>query len=126
MSTLSITVPMPPNIANGSHGHWAVRDKQRKAYLKALDMWQLVKRIPPPPKQPLQRVSVDSVMHLSRAMDQDNAMRRHKWVMDWLTTRGYIADDGPKHLTWVSFPEQRVKMRDEYVIELQLTELPPL
>jgi hypothetical protein len=121
---LHVIVPMPPNIGNGSHGHWAVRDKQRKAYLKALDMWQAAKRIPPPPPEPLQRATIDSVMNLSRMMDQDNAMRRHKWVLDWLKTRGYIADDSPKVLTWVSFPEQRVKMHDEYTIEITLRAMP--
>lgn len=124
--TLALRVPMPLNIGNGSHGHWATRDKQRKAYLKALDMLQAAQRIPPPPPEPFGRVKLDSVMHLASMMDHDNAVRRHKWALDWLRTRGYIVDDSPKCLEWVSFPEQRVKRTGEYSIELTLMELPPL
>jgi hypothetical protein len=123
MTTLRITVPMPLNIANGSHGHWAIRDKQRKAYLKALDTLQLVKQIPAPPEKPFARVRLDSIMHLARQMDPDNAARRHKWVLDWLRTRGYIVDDSPKCLEWVSFPEQHVKRDGNYRIELTLKKL---
>jgi hypothetical protein len=120
---LRIVVPMPPNIGNGSHGHWAVRNKQRTAYLKALDMLQAVGQIPPPPTKPLERVELDSVMRLSRMMDHDNAVRRHKWVLDWLKTRRYIADDSPAHLTWTSFPEQQIKRWDRYEIILELQPL---
>lgn len=120
---LVITVPMPRNIGNGSHGHWAVRDKQRKAYLSALDQLQGAGMIPPPPPKPFARARIDSVMHLANMSDHDNAMRRHKWPLDWLRTRGYLVDDGPKHLEWVSFPEQRVKRDGNYRIVLTLHEL---
>ncbi len=62
-------------------------------------------------------------MHLSNQMDVDNALRRHKWILDWLKTRGYVVDDSPKHLEWVSFPEQRVKRDGNYRVELTLTPL---
>jgi len=61
-------------------------------------------------------------MHLGAAMDDSNAMRRHKWVEDWLTTRGYIADDRKKVLTWEGFPEQRLSRYGERKIELVLTD----
>jgi len=123
MTELRITVPMPLNIGNGSHGHWATRDNQRKAYLRTLDTLQAAGKIPAPPSKPFERARLDSVMYLARQMDPDNAARRHKWVLDWLRTRGYIVDDSPKHLEWVSFPEQRVKRRDMYEIALTLTKL---
>ncbi len=114
---------MPLNIGNGGHYHWRTRSNQRKAYLKALDQRQAAKLIPPPPPTPFARARIDSVMHLANVMDKDNAMRRHKWVLDWLKTRGYITDDNDKHLDWVSFPEQRVKRDGNYRIELTLTEM---
>ena len=95
---ITITVPMPRNIGNGSHGHWAVRNKQRVAYLKALDTLQAAGMIPAPPPKAFERVKLDSIMHLAAQMDVDNAMRRHKSVLDWLKTRGYIVDGSPKHL----------------------------
>ncbi len=114
---------MPRNISNGSHGHWATRYGQRTAYLNELDMLQALGKLPAPPAIPFSRVRIDSVMHLGMPMDQDNAMRRHKWILDFLKTRGYIVDDSPKHLEWVSFPEQRVKRDGNYRVELSLTPL---
>ncbi len=122
-ASLTLTFPMPRNIGNGSHGHWRARHAQRVAYFRALDMLQLLGKIPAPPTSPHGRVRVDSIMHLANQMDVDNALRRHKWILDWLKTRGYIADDSPKHLEWVSFPEQRVKRDGNYRVELSLTPL---
>lgn len=121
--TLTFEFPMPRNIGNGGHYHWRTRHNQKLAYIKALDALQAVGKLPPPPKERIQRARVDSVMHLASQMDHDNALRRHKWVLDWLKTRGYIADDSPKHLEWVSFPEQRVKRNGNYRIALTLTPL---
>jgi hypothetical protein len=59
-------------------------------------------------------------MHLGAMMDHDNALRRHKWPLDWLKTRRYIVDDSPAHLNWKSFPEQRVKRDGNYRIDLTL------
>ena len=125
-AALHITVPMPMNISNGSHSHHMVRHKQKLAYWKALDMMQAGELIPKPPRRPLDGITLDSVMHLARQMDVDNAMRRHKWVMDWLKTRGYIVDDSPKHLTWASFPEQHIRRDGNYRIELTLQTLHPI
>ena len=119
---LVITLPMPLNIGNGSHGHWRTRLNQKQAYFKALDTLQAAGKIPAPPKEPLDRATVDSVMHLARQMDVDNAMRRHKWPLDWLRTRRYIVDDSPTHLSWTSFPEQRVKRNGDYKIVLTFSQ----
>lgn len=117
---LTLTFPMPLNIGNGSHGHWRTRHNQKQAYFRALDALQAAAQLPAPPPAPLERAKVDSVMHLARQMDVDNAMRRHKWILDWLKTRGYIVDDSPSHLEWISFPEQRVKRDGNHRVELTL------
>lgn len=125
MSVLTITVPMPPNLTNRSSGksHWRVIHREKKSYAKRLDELQLVGLIPPPPLAPLQKAMVCSTMHLGNAMDDDNALARHKPLMDWLKTRGYIADDRKKCLSWHSLPQQIVKRDGNYRIELTLRPL---
>ena len=118
---LTLTLPMPPNIANGAHGHWQQRHQGKKRYWAVLDSLQLRGAIPPPPHRPFLKASLSSVMHLGGAMDDSNAMRRHKWVEDWLKTRGYIVDDRKKCLTWTGFPEQIVKRDGNYRLVLTLT-----
>jgi hypothetical protein len=126
---MRIVVPMPPNIGNGSHGHWRTRHREKVAYWETLDMLAMMAereslrapfRIPRAPAQPLARATISSTMYLGGPMDDSNAMRRHKWVEDWLVTRGYLADDRKKCLTWTGFPQQVVKRGQDYRIELQL------
>ena len=133
---LTFTLPMPPNIANGSHGHWRARHREKVSYWADLDIvaamcrtdgWAHATdwRIPGPPAEPFARATIASTMHLGAAMDDSNAMRRHKWVEDWLKTRGYIVDDRKKCLTWTGFPEQIVKRDGNYRLVLTLTPASP-
>lgn len=115
-----VVVPMPDNIAN-SRMHWRARDRVKKEYAACLDDMQNCGLIPSPPKAPLQKATVRSVMQLGNAMDDDNAVARHKPVLDWLKTRGYIVDDRRANLRWESFPEQRVKRNGRYSITLTVT-----
>jgi hypothetical protein len=128
--SLTLVVPMPPNIGNGSHGHWSSRYREKNAYWRVLDLLTgkrgLIGRerffsIPRPPQQPFAKASIRSTMYLGGAMDDSNAMRRHKWVEDWLVTRGYLVDDRKKCLTWEGFPEQVIKRDGNYRIVLVLT-----
>ena len=119
--TLTLVVPMPPNISNGSHGHWQARHQGKKRYWAVLDSLQARGAVPPPPPRPMKKATLHSRMYLGNAMDDSNAMRRHKWVEDWLVTRGYLVDDRKKCLTWAGFPEQIVKRDGNYRLELTLT-----
>lgn len=121
---MTFDVPMPPNIANGAHGHWSSRHKAKKAYWATLDALQLIGKLPAPPKRPLATAGISSVMMLGAAMDDSNAMRRHKWVEDWLKTRGYIKDDRKTCLFWTGFPQQIVKRDGNYRIILTLWPTP--
>lgn len=135
---LTLTVPMPANIANGAHRHWSAVYRDKNAYWDALDAIAAGTRarhsrgitlikpcfvIPEPPPEPFPRATIRSVMHLGAAMDQSNSMRRHKWIEDWLKTRKYIVDDRKKCLTWEGFPEQIIKRSAIYRIVLTLTPL---
>lgn len=119
-TTLVVELPMPDNIANGRM-HWRVKLNAKKAYFATCDAWQSLGETIAPPKKPLQRPTIASVMRLGARMDQDNAMARHKWALDWLQTRGYIVND--RHLTWLTLPTQIVGRRDDYTLELTLTEI---
>jgi hypothetical protein len=129
MSQLTFSFPMPPNLTNtvgrGSN-HWRAKYATRKTYIARLDELQNAGLLPPPPTLPFKKSLVSSVMHLGAAMDDDNALARHKVILDFLKTRGYIVDDRKKNLVWHSLPEQVVKrMKDGgYRIELTLREMP--
>lgn len=54
-------------------------------------------------------------------MDDDNAIARHKPLLDWLKKRRYIVDDRRSRLRWESLPDQVVKRDGNYRIVLILT-----
>lgn len=116
-----IVAPMPEN-ANGSKFHnWRARDAARQKYFKRLDDMQGAGLIPEPPPRPLEKVTVRSIMRLGNGMDDDNAATRHKTLLDWLKSRGYIVDDRRSCLRWEAFPEQVVKRDGRYTITLTIT-----
>ena len=118
MKSLTLSLPMPLNIGN-ARLHWRVKQNAKKAYYDTLDTMQAAKLLPAPPKSPLPSARIASVMTLGNKMDHDNAMARHKWPLDWLQTRGYIAND--KHLEWEGLPTQRVTRSSPSSITLTLT-----
>jgi hypothetical protein len=115
-----IDFPMPDNLAN-SRTHWRTRSRLKKKYRAQLDELQNAGLIAPPPRHPLAHVTIRSVMQLGNPMDDDNAIARHKPILDWLKTRGYIVDDRRKCLRWEFFPEQIVRRDGNYRIELTIT-----
>lgn len=124
---LVLVVPMPANAANRASGrsHWRIRHSERTRYWAQLDERQRCGLLPPPPPEPFERAVIASTMYLGNPMDDDNAMMRHKVVVDWLRTRGYLRDDRKRVLTWAGMPEQVVKRGQEYRIVLTLTPLAP-
>ena len=119
MPRLTLTVPMPPNMANGRM-HWRTKHRARTEYFAACDFRQRARLVPKPPAVPFGKAALTVTMHVGARHDVDNAMARCKWAIDWLTTRGYIADDGPDCLMWTGFPEQVVKRGDGYKLVLTL------
>lgn len=121
--TLTFVLPMPESLTNSgkgkSRGFWA-KVKAQKQYRRMLDERSRAGLLPRVPELGFGHVLVTSVMYLGRQMDVDNAMARHKWVLDWLQKAGYIVDD--RYVKWTDFPTQVVKQGQEYRIELTLTE----
>lgn len=114
---------MPGNETNKASGrsHWRYVYSAKKKYQRQLDELQQAGLIALPPAEPIARVKVKSVMHLGNHMDDDNAIARHKVLIDWLKTRGYIVDDRRKNLQWESLPNQIVRRNGDYRIELTIT-----
>jgi hypothetical protein len=112
--------PMPPNLANGRM-HWRVKHKAKTDYWRILDFGQRL--FPRLPDKPFEKATISVVLRLGHAMDDDNAMARVKWALDWLVTRGYIVDDKRKNLKWEGLPEQIVKRDGCYRLEITLREV---
>lgn len=124
--SLVLDVPMPPTLTNSAKGrsrHWRVAWLEKTNYWKRLDSMLMAGLIPPPMLQPWSKVRIASVMHLGGAMDDDNAMARHKPLLDWIKTRGYVTDDRKKNIKWDALPEQIVKRNGHYRIVLTLSEI---
>ncbi|MHB1097817.1 MAG: hypothetical protein ACYC3F_16785 [Gemmatimonadaceae bacterium] len=133
--TLTFVVPMPPNVTNRTRGstHWRRAHREKAGYWETLDTmcgpksWtvrgakgDVTYMVPSPPKQPWTFATIRSVMHLGGAMDDDNALARHKPLLDWLVKRGFLENDRKKNLAWAGFPEQVVKRDGNYRIEITL------
>lgn len=123
--TLVLEFPMPPNVTNasGQSRHWRTIYAKKVAYWKQLDVLMMAGKIAPPMLQPWPSARIASVMYLGGAMDDDNAMARHKPVLDWLKTRGYVTDDRKKNIRWDALPEQVIKRDGNYRIVLTISPL---
>jgi len=92
------------------------------AYFSECDQLQVTRKIPAPPAAPMARVSVRALMVMPAAMDPDNAKYRpSKWPMDYLKSRGYIANDTAKVVTWEGDPEQVITRKNPSWLRLTIT-----
>jgi len=119
-STLTFVLPLPPNLAN-SRWHWRVKQNKKKQYTAALDLLRVARLLPPVPSVPWQRATVTAALVLGAAQDDDNAIARCKWALDWIVRAGYLSDDRRKVLRWGGFPEQLVTRKQDYTLTLTLT-----
>ena len=95
--TLTLTVPMPPNIANARWPHWGTKQSAWRSWRNralVLEPWLVGRR----PQLPLERARLEATLILSQQMDEDNAVARLKWALDLLVERGWLVDDAPTHL----------------------------
>lgn len=119
--SLVFRFPMPDRVlyANG-RGHWAVKHKAKNALWAMCDLLVQGKVNPSPPKTPWEKAEIEASLVVPAVMDEGNCLNRLKALEDWLTTRGYVVDDSPKHLRWIALPTQRVSRKNtpEVVITL--------
>ena len=90
---MELVLDLPPNLGN-SRMHWRTKSRRQRNYLEACDNRRLIGLIPLP-AMTLERCRIDAHFALHSPSDWDNLGARLKWAFDWLTTRGYIVDDGP-------------------------------
>lgn len=119
---LRFRLPMPENLTNrkSGKGHWRTIHNEKKRYQAHLDLLLTGGIIPPPPEVPMAKAKITSAMTLGGAMDDDNALARHKVAVDWLRTRGYIKSDRKTCLSWTGLPTQRITRKNEPCLELTL------
>jgi hypothetical protein len=118
----TLMLPMPRRMANGSHGHWSYKLAMQNQYIGVLNAMQCARLVPAPPKEPPQCAQLASHLFLRSEMDDDNALARLKWPIDWLVNNHYLAGDKRKNLR-NSIPLQTVTHREPQRIEFGITPL---
>lgn len=111
VNPLTLTVPLPPNIANGRM-HWQVKLKAKKAYWDTLSLLANCGKIPAEAVSRPRRARLAATLYLHSPMDDDNAMARLKWLVDWLVSNGYLAGDSRKHIEWEGLPKQFIDRKN--------------
>ena len=111
---LTLELPLPENLGN-ARMHWRVKLARKKAYWQTLNTLLAAKKLPKPPAEPITPALASVHFYVWNVMDRGNAMARLKWIEDWLTAHGYIADDSPEHLDYAGFPEQTIDRRNQRV-----------
>jgi len=102
--TETFTFPMPVNVAN-ARLHWAAKHREHEAWKTRALLGDRNLRWR---RSPLAKVSVAAVLYIgSKAMDDDNAVARLKWCLDFLKERGIIVDDSREHVRLEGIPDQR-------------------
>jgi hypothetical protein len=116
---LVITLPLPVNLANGRM-HWREKDRDRKAYFEHCDVLSMTKGIRWLDGEPAKRpAALGFVLHVGNQMDDDNALARVKWAVDWLFTRRFLVEDKRPWCS-MSIPSQ-VITRDKNKQRLEIT-----
>lgn len=118
---MKLTLPLPPNLANG-RGHWRKRYAKQTAYMQKCDTLQLIGKVPRPPREPVGG-KISATFYVWSLNDLDNLMARFKWAGDWLVTRGYIAGDSPRDIEWAGIPEQVVDRKNPRLV-ITITPVP--
>lgn len=108
-----LVVPLPPNMANDGRVHWRRKYNAQQEYFDTLDLLLAARRIPAPPREVPGRVRLTAHLFVWSEMDDDNALARLKHALDWLRTRGYVADDRRRNIEWTGLPQQTIDRRDQ-------------
>ena len=111
---MRLVLPLPANIGN-ARLHWRAKLRQKKHFYAQADERQLYGLVPSPPRRAFERASVQVHFLVHNRMDRDNLAARCKWILDWLVTRGYIADDGPDVVEWVR-PTQEIERKNKRAV----------
>ena len=61
--TLTLTLPMPPNVAN-ARMHWRTKHKAQDEYRTACNALVMMREVPKPPRTPWAKATITSAMVL--------------------------------------------------------------
>ena len=108
---MRITLPLPPNMAN-ARMHWARKHRLQKMYRLRCTAYH-----PDRPDAPIVPATVSATLYVWNMMDEDGAVARLKWPIDWLVYRDILANDDPASMTLgkvaqvIDRKNQRVELR---------------
>lgn len=120
VQTLVINDWLPEQLANGSHGHWSVRQKKLKA--AHIMVWAAAKQEGLQPVVGRARVTIKLVFPVNRRRDADGLHARIKGVLDGLVKGGWLVDDSTDHIELRVTAEVRPGHKGT---EITLESLPP-
>lgn len=112
--TYRVTLPLPPNLANGRL-HWRAKDRKRGEYEASCAYWAIMGG-DLHPQEPLERARISAVLYVHQRMDWDNLMARCKWPVDFLVKDRWIVDDSPDRLEWVGIPTQEIDRKNQRLV----------
>ena len=101
-----------------SRMHWRVKNRKRKAYFEMCDLTTFQGWRGSTPK----RVKIKATVYCGGRMDDDNAIARLKWPVDWMVRNGWLEDDRSSQLEWDWPIAQVVKRGQGYHVDFELTE----
>lgn len=127
MEQLTFVVPLPPNLANARF-HWRTKEKFRSDYFSRLDLLYAGRLLPKLAGETWAQATVRAELYVKREMDEDNALARCKWPVDWIVRKGFLTDDSRAHLRWEGLPTQVVNgaRAASTAIHLTLTRVPSI
>lgn len=128
---LRFVLPLPPALGN-ARMHWRVRQAEKKRYAVQLEVARHAARVglagavfqfPKKPRRPIECALISAHLVMWNPMDDDNAMSRMKFLLDWLVRESYLADDRRTNLRWTGLPTQEVT-RAHHALRVELTITP--
>ena len=117
----TVTLPLPPNLAN-CRMHWRTKDRKQGLYRTEALVWRVnAGRVRP--SRPLTHASLSATLYVFSRMDYDNLVGRLKWAVDFLKQDGWIVDDSPAVLETPWLVQQEIdRKRPRVVVTLEPVE----
>ena len=96
---MKLVLPLPPNVANTSFGHWAVKLRRKRAYDREVQVALQNQRARWRGRTWPSPVRITATLYTYNRMDVDNLYARLKWAIDCLVRAGLLVDDNPAGVT---------------------------
>ena len=114
---MRINLPLPPNRAN-ARWHWTTERRLKIEYYNKAELMVMLQKLKP---ENLRAANISAKIYAWALSDYDNLYARLKWPLDFLVNMGFIHDDSPQVLKWVTPLEQEIDRKNQR-IEFRITE----